>query len=311
MIVDKKQNELFSELEKVLSEKLVTLLDKPEESVRGTLCALWQLASGNPMSVEKVVKADLSELSEAQEEKLKQSINLRLSGKPLAHITGRQQFMGIEFLTGTQALVPRKETELLGFAALNILKKIMRTNENTKVIDVCTGSGNLALAIAKYIDGVDVYAADLSADAIALARKNSDYMGMGDRVNFYIGDLLKCFSSDEFYNAIDLLICNPPYISSGKVKTMPEEIIEFEPGMAFDGGVFGINIINRLIQEAPEYIREGGWLAFEIGHGQGELMLKRLKKNKKYTELVSVNNDDGITRAILAKVTHTGSRTAL
>ncbi len=186
--MDEKQNKLFAELEKFLGEKLVTLCDKPEESARGTLCALWQFAAGNPMSVEKVVNAELSELSEEQEEKLMRYIDLRLSGKPLAHITGRQQFMGIEFLAGTQALVPRKETELLGFGAMNILQNIIAFCEKLKVIDVCTGSGNLALAIAKYIDNVHVYASDLSDDAVILARKNADYLGLADRVSFYVGD---------------------------------------------------------------------------------------------------------------------------
>ncbi|MCW9024278.1 MAG: peptide chain release factor N(5)-glutamine methyltransferase [Gammaproteobacteria bacterium] len=303
-MVDAKHNELFGQLEQKIAKQLVTLPDKPEESAFGTVSALWQLASGDPMSVEQALNTTLPELSEAQIEKLNEYIHSRLNGTPLAHITGRQQFMGIDFLAGIEALVPRKETELLGNAALKLVNEILETQDKVRVIDVCTGSGNLALAIAKHVDNTEVYAADLSGEAVSLAQKNSAYLELEERVTFRVGDLIEPFSSNEFYNTVDLLMCNPPYISSGKLETMPEEIIEFEPSMAFDGGPFGIKIVNRLIKEAPEYVREGGWLAFEVGLGQGEPMIKRLGKNKNYTELREIKNDDGDVRAILAKVTH-------
>ena len=299
------QVEIFNELEKQVADKLVTLPDKPEESARGTVYALWQLAAGTPMSVEKALTVELPDLSEVQIDALKKSVNLRLAGTPLAHITARQQFMGIEFLASTEALVPRKETELLGYAALNLVNEISKTKSQVKIIDVCTGSGNLALALATHVESADVYAADLSADAVSLAKKNSNYMGLEDRVKFETGDLLEPFNGEEFYNSVDLLTCNPPYISSGKLETMPEEIVDFEPSLAFDGGPFGIKIVSKLIKDAPKYICEGGWLGFEIGLGQGEPMLKRLEKNKNYSELRPIKNDDGDVRAILAKITHT------
>ena len=300
-----KQSEFFNELEKLVSKTLTMLPDKPEESAQGTVCALWQLAAGVAMSVETAILTELPELTEAEKEKLKQYIDLRLSGTPLAHITERQQFMGIEFIVGSDALVPRKETELLGNAAINIAKGLGESATRVKVIDVCTGSGNLALAIATQVRNADVFAADLSADAVTLARKNAKNLNLDDRVKFYAGDLLEPFCNEEYFNSVDLLTCNPPYISSGKLETMPGEIIKFEPDMAFDGGPFGIKIVSKLIQEAPKFVREGGWLAFEIGLGQGEPLLKRLKKNKNYSELIAVKNDEGDVRAILSKITHT------
>lgn len=303
-MVETEQSALFERLEQQVAETLVTLPDKPEESAAGTVHALWQLAAGCPMSVELAQTRNLPELSEEQEKKLAQYIDVRISGTPLAHITGRQQFMGIELLAGTEALVPRKETELLGNAALNLVKAMLAEKDELRVIDVCTGSGNLALAMGNYDANIEVFAADLSDEAVALAQKNAAYLGLEKRVMFKAGDLLEPFASDDFYNSVDLLMCNPPYISSGKLETMPEEIIDFEPSMAFDGGPFGIKIVSRLIQEAPQYIREGGWLAFEIGLGQGEPMLKRLAKNKHYTELHSVKNEEGDVRAILAQVSH-------
>jgi len=145
-----------------------------------------------------------------------------------------------------------------------------------------------------------VFAADLDKNAIKLAQHNNEYLGLEKRVSFFAGDLLEPFESSKFYKTIDVLTCNPPYISSGKLETMPEEIISFEPNMAFDGGPFGIKILNRIIKEAPKYLSEDGCLAFEMGLGQGEPILKRLERNKDYKKLKTVKNESGEIRTILA-----------
>lgn len=304
MIKNKETNNLYNELLQLVEKKLITLPDKPEESAHATVCALWHLAAENPMAVEKALENDLPDLIESQISNLRTYIDKRLAGIPLAHLTQRQQFMGIEFIVGADALVPRKETELLGNAAIEIIDNIISKKQCAKVIDVCTGSGNLALVIAKKHTNIKVYAADLSADAVQLAKQNAKYLNLEDCVEFYVGDLLAPFDNDKYYNTIDLLTCNPPYISSGKLNNMPEEIIEHEPSMAFDGGPFGIKILGKLIQEAPKYLNENGWLAFEVGLGQGEPLLKRLEKNKNYHEVRSVKNENGEVRAILARVAH-------
>lgn len=298
----KNNNGLYDELFQVFEKRLITLLDKPEESVHANICALWHLATKNPVSAEDSMGINLPELTEEQVQDLRDYIEERLSGIPLTHLTGRQQFMEVEFLVGSDALVPRKETELLGYAALEIVDQIMSEQKTARIIDVCTGSGNLALAIAKKRPGLEVFAADLSADAVNLAKRNAVNLDLENRVTFYVSDLLNHFESMEYYNSIDLLICNPPYISSGKLNSMPDEIIEHEPNMAFDGGAFGIKILTRLIKEASRYLKKNGWLAFEVGLGQGEPMLKRLDKNSDYCDLRSVKNENGEIRAIVAKV---------
>lgn len=298
----KEQKELFAELVELLKDKMATLEDKPEESIDSTVRTLWHLAAGNAISVQRAVDADLPTLDASSVEKLKELIRLRQDGIPLAHITNRQQFMEVELIANENALVPRKETELLGYAALELINAIAKKNGTVKVIDVCTGSGNLALAFAWHQKDAVVYAADLDENAIELAKQNNEHLALEKRVKFYSGDLLGPFESDEHYKTVDVLTCNPPYISSGKLETMPEEIISFEPNMAFDGGPFGIKILNRVIKEAPKYLREGGWLAFEVGLGQGEPLLKRLAKNKDYKELKTVKNESGEIRTILASI---------
>jgi len=288
-------------LDKV-SKDLVVLDDKPEETPIATLRALWFTAYGHPKSAQSAEVSDLPELENDQLTKLKELINRRLNGEPLAHITSRQQFMGVELLAGPEALVPRKETEILGNAVVGILNEMANDKNQLTVIDVCTGAGNLAVAYAIYEPTAIVHAADLSSEAVSMAKRNIDHLSLANRVKVYESDLLKAFNSDNFLGKVDFISCNPPYISSAKVEGMHQEISSYEPRLAFDGGPFGIAIIQRLIKEAPLYLREGGWLGFEVGLGQGVALMKRLSKDANYSELKAVNDSVGETRVILAKV---------
>jgi len=295
-------NELWNELLTKFRTHLKTLPDKPEETPETTLKALWYTAAGNPKSCEAVAGLDIFELQPSQLSLLKQLAEQRIEGVPLAHLTGRQQFMGVELLAGPQALVPRKETELLGRAALKILKE--RSTEDgppLTLFDVCTGAGNLAVALTVLHAHVKTFAADLSEEAVELAKKNVAFHHLEETIEVRCGDLLQPFDSAEFYGQVDVLLCNPPYISSAKVQTMPEEISGYEPRLAFDGGPFGIKILNRLIKEAPRFLKSGGWLAFEVGLGQGGAVQKRLELNADYDAIQTVKDGQGHIRALLAR----------
>lgn len=290
----------------VLLSKLVgsldVLQDKPEESPVNTLRALWYTAVGEPKSALTAgEEGDLPPLSNEQEQKLRLAIEQRLKGVPLAHITGRQQFMGIELLAGPQALIPRKETELLAESSLELMHKNMSSDGELTIIDVCTGNGNLAISHAVHEPRAKVYATDICADAAHLARKNIEFKGLSSRVVVFEGDLLAPFDGAEFINSVDLITCNPPYISSSKIDEMPSEIASHEPRLAFDGGVFGIKILQKLINQAPRYLRTGGWLAFEVGEGQGPAIMQRLNRNKNYKQINSAADVEGEMRVIMAE----------
>jgi release factor glutamine methyltransferase len=289
---------LYNRLLERLECDLVLLPDKPEESAETTLAALWWTAAGSPLSAEKAAQQPIEDLDTRQQERLVSLVDQRLSGTPLAHITGRQQFMGVELLAGPEALIPRKETEILGRTASELLKKI-NNKDDLIVVDVCTGAGNLAVSLALQSPTCKVFASDLSGDAVSLARKNITFHHLEDRVKVFTGDLLDPFVSENFYGKIDLLICNPPYISSAKVSDMEGEISGHEPALAFDGGSFGIKILHRLIKEAPRYIKKGGWLVFEVGLGQGTMMMKRMKKFS-YTRITPIPDANGRVRVIHA-----------
>lgn len=285
-----------------LTEGLRTLEDKPEETPETTLRALWLCAAGTPCSAQAALVAPLSELSEAQFARLDDLLRRRLDGTPLAHLTERQHFMGIELLSGPGALIPRRETELLGRAAVAMLRERVARGAGALALDICTGSGNLALALASHVPSARVCAADLSEEAVVLARRNVVFTGLGDRVEVRQGDLLSPFDSTEFLGRVDLLVCNPPYISSAKVPAMPAEISGHEPSLAFDGGPFGVRIVQRLIQEAPRFLRPGGRLAFEIGLGQGRAVVQRVTSARRYDEIVPIEDEHGDIRAVTARL---------
>jgi len=286
----------------LLRSAMQTLPDKPEETPEATLRALWCLAAGRPMSAEAashLADGALPSLEAAQNAQLGALIAQRLSGIPLAHLTGRQSFMGLEMLAGPQALIPRRETELLARAALVHLRAMAQP----RVIDVCTGSGNLALAMAQGMPSASVWGADLSPEAVALAEANARHLGLSERVQWRCGDLLAPFDTADadFLGHTDLLLCNPPYISSGKLDSMPAEIVQHEPSLAFDGGPFGIRILQRLMKDAPRFLRSGGWLGLEVGLGQGPAVQQWLARTGQFAAPEAVLDDHGQVRSLLAQ----------
>jgi release factor glutamine methyltransferase len=293
---------LYQRLKERIAGQLQFLPDKPEETLDSTAHALWHAAAGAPVSAVLALETPLAPLDDAQLQRLKDLTHQRLDGIPLSHITGRQHFMGLEMLATPEALVPRRETELLARTAIDLAKQIGEQQPSVKVIDVCTGSGNVALAIARHVANAQVYAADLSEEAVALAKRNAEHLQLTSRAEFRAGDLLVPFDTPEFLGQIDLLTCNPPYISSAKVEQMHSEISAHEPHLAFDGGPFGVAILMRLLQEAPRFVRSGGWLAFEIGLGQGPAMLKRMQKNPAFAQVRALNDTAGDVRAIAARL---------
>ena len=282
-----------------LATALSVLPDKPEETADSTLRALWFASAGDPRSAQAAMLDALPKLDVAAMLRLDAAISQRLAGVPLAHLTGRQQFMGLEMLVDPGALVPRRETELLARTAIELARDMVAQGGMVRVADACTGSGNVALAIAAHVPQARVSGADLSVDAVALATRNAGHLGLADRVDFAAGDLLEPFAS--LAGTLDLLTCNPPYISSAKVPQMAAEISAHEPALAFDGGPFGVAILMRLLEGAPGLLRAGGWLAFEIGLGQGPGLVKRLTASPAFDRVRAIEDEAGAIRAIVAR----------
>lgn len=284
-----------------LEAGLNILPDKGDEDASGTLLALWLKAAGQAPSRSASEPAEWPELTERERDLLDAMITDRLSGKPLAYIIGRQVFMDLDFAVNPAALIPRKETELLAAAAIEKIASIDKSGAGVKLIDVCTGMGNLAISFASRFSDLEVLACDLSIDALTLARSNSVEFGVEGRILFADGDLLDPFDNPEHHGTADIIVCNPPYVPSAKVREMPIEISSHEPEMAFNGGELGINIILKLIRESEKFLKTGGWLVFEIGAGQGNLLRKKLERSKVFSVVDSKANDEGVIRVLMAR----------
>lgn len=294
-------SQTYGELREYLGSRLTFLPDKPEETLDSTLRALWFAAAGLPKSAELASFGDLPALDEIAFSKLNGLVESRLGGVPLAHITARQHFMGMDMLAGPEALVPRKETELLGTAAVERAREAVSDRGRALVVDVCTGCGNIALSVAGHVPNAVVYAADLSDAAVQLGRRNAVHLGLERQIEFRVGDLLEPFATSDFFGQVDLLTCNPPYINSVKVGQMPDEIAGHEPKLAFDGGPFGVGILMRVLEDAPRFLRVGGWLGIEVGLGQGPAMSKRIQRGGAFQEVRPITDHRGDVRAILAQ----------
>lgn len=290
--------ELYNKIRLQFERNLYILEDKPEETIESTIKALWYKAQGNAISAEKVTSLPLVELSDHQKTILNQLVEKRLKGEPLAHITGRQNFMGIELLSDRRALIPRKETEILGRTALEVCRKIAEKKPLINVFDICCGSGNLGLAIASLQKNTIIHSSDISLEAVELTNENISFLGMNNQVTVLQSDLFTSFESSDYWGQIDLIICNPPYISTSKVSKMASEIADNEPAMAFDGGMVGLKIIQRLIQESPKFLSENGWLIFEIGLGQGPFVIQLCEKSNNYNQLRSYTDNSENIRVI-------------
>jgi release factor glutamine methyltransferase len=296
------QQKVYKDLLGIVTQEIKPLPDKPNETPQKTLETLWFFSCGYASKHRNDSSHSLPTLDETKLNQLKELIHQRSRGIPLAYIVGNERFMEVDFKVDNRALIPRKETEILGYSALNIINEKAKQKEEVKIIDLCTGMGNLALAFAYHQPKTKIWASDLSEEAIALANENVRMLGLEERVSFFPGDMFQSLSGKNLSDSIDVITCNPPYISTAKVETLPEEISSYEPKMAFNGGSIGIQIILRLIHDSVEFLQNEGWLCFEVGLGQGPGILKFVERNKYFFKTATAKNENGDIRAIMAQI---------
>lgn len=195
------------------------------------------------------------EVSEEDIHRYRDLIRQRGSHIPVQHLTGTQEFMGLEFIVSPDVLVPRQDTELL-------VEKLLPLVADKRVLDICTGSGCIAISLEKLGEPERVDATDISEKALDIARKNAEKLEAD--VTFYQGDLLENIS--EKY---DVIVSNPPYIATEVVCGLMPEVREHEPLLALDGGRDGLMLYHRLLEQVPSHLEPGGIFAVEIGYDQG------------------------------------------
>lgn len=225
--------------------------------------ALLSFVAGIPFSKVPLHYGD--ELPEEQQAQYEQLIERRIDGEPLQYITGEQEFMGLTFHVDPRVLIPRLDTEILAEEAVGYVNdKLSGGAANIRVLDLCCGSGTLGLSIAK-LAGSTVVLADISEDALDVARENAETLGVAEKVTFVQSDLF-----ENVQGVFDLIVCNPPYIRSDVIPMLDEEVRGHEPVLALDGGADGLDIYRRIAEEAPCRLRDGGRLMLEIGFDQAE-----------------------------------------
>jgi release factor glutamine methyltransferase len=296
------QQSLYTRALQTLKNNLSILPDKNEETEENTLHSLWHVASGTYASPIAAAGLTLPPLSEAQIAKLDELILQRLAGVPLAHLTERQHFMGMELWLKKGHYIPRKETELLAKAAINTINHDFAPEQSLSAIDLGTGIGTLALAMAYHCTNVRVWGTDIFDMAITAAKANSEILQINQRTQFALGSLFEPLAAAGLNSPVDLVVSAPPYISSAKVKKMAVEIAEHEPEQAFDAGPFGLSIFNQIISHAPKHLRSGGYLLLECGLGQGEFLAKQIRAKGCYSHVETIADDDGNLRVLKAQL---------
>lgn len=209
------------------------------------------------------------EVAEDRSKKILDALELREKRIPLQHITGKQNFMGIEFNVSKDVLIPRFDTETL------VEEAMLVCNDGDKVLDVCTGSGCILISLMKYKNNIHGVGCDISEEALEIARKNADLLCDDEMGLLGATDLCKpeFIKSDLFSNItendFDLIVSNPPYIRSEVIPTLMPEVKEHDPMLALDGGEDGLVFYRRIASDAKGYLKKGGHLMVEIGHDQG------------------------------------------
>jgi len=194
-------------------------------------------------------------------------IKRRLGGEPVAYLLGEQELWGLPFFVDASVLIPRPDTETVIEVA-----RALRPDRAApcRVLDLCTGSGAIAISIAKELTGARVIATDVSPEAVAIARRNADRNAVADRVDIRLGDLFAPVIGERF----DLIVSNPPYIASSVIPTLSREV-QREPRLALDGGADGLVFYDRICAVASEYLPPGGALVVEHGFDQAEAVAAR------------------------------------
>jgi release factor glutamine methyltransferase len=222
-------------------------------------------------------RADLSVLGEDPD--LAGIARQRAEGKPLEYILGVAPFLGELLECREGALIPREETELLTLTCLDFIERLRSGGAAApKIIELGTGSGNIAVLLALKTEDAEIYASDITEEAVDVAAANVERCGVAGRVTLLKGDMYEPFRGKGLEGATDLVVCNPPYIPSTSVDRLDPQIIDHEPREALDAGAYGLDIFQRLIKGAPEFLRPGGMLAFEIGAGQEKIVSRLFRK---------------------------------
>ena len=224
-------------------------------------------------------------------------IDRRAVREPLQYITGKQEFWGLPFKVTPDVLIPRPETEFVVEAALKAVSMAI----SPVIIDVCTGSGCIAISLARELLNAQVFATDRSEQALGIARENARMNQVADRIRFLAGNLFMPVNELDLHGKVDVIAANPPYIPMGDLASLQPEVRDFEPEMALIAGPQGTEIGTAIIQQAAQFLKQGGTLVMEMGMGQTAELSGIVNDTGGYKTIEIIKDLAGIERVLVAR----------
>ena len=254
-----------------IKKGMIELKNSNIESPKLKARLLMQFTLNKPRQY--VIVNDMEELNKNEEKKFFDAILKLRKGNPLEHITNQKEFMKLNFFVDENVLIPRQDTEILVEETIKIAQKI----KAKKILDLCTGSGAIAVSLAKYLPQSEITAIDISNEALKIAKKNAINNQVEKQITFISSDMFTNLNDEKF----DIIVSNPPYIRKNVIDTLDEEVKK-EPYIALDGGEDGLYFYKKIIKESYQYLKYGGYLCLEIGFDQKIDVIELIENEEKY-----------------------------
>lgn len=278
-------------IKELLNQAVIMLknenIDAPKTKARMLLQATLK------KSREYLMIYDNKEVENIDRDRYIKNVKRLILGEPLQYITGIQEFMKLNFLVTKDVLIPRPDTEIL-------VEEVIRKAENIPnpvILDLCTGSGAIAVSLAKYIKNVHICAVDISSKALEIAKKNAELNGVKNNIEFIESNLFDKIKERKF----DIIVSNPPYIETETIKTLSKDV-QSEPKIALDGGKDGLDFYRKIADSGSKYLNRQGYICLEIGYNQRIAVRQILENKKRYVNINCIKDLCGNDRVITAQI---------
>lgn len=276
-------------IKQAITKGMIMLKSNNVESPKLKARLLLQYVLDKPRQY--IIVYDNKEIDKQQQWQYFVNIEKLTKGIPLQHITHRQEFMKMDFFVDENVLIPRPDTEILVEEVIKIAQKY----NSPRILDLCTGSGVIAISLKKFVPNADITAVDISEKALEIAQKNAKKLET--KINFLKSDLFDKLDNKKF----DIIVSNPPYIRKDEIKKLSEEV-QKEPKIALDGGEDGLDFYRIIAEQAINYLKTGSFLCFEIGYNQKNDVIKIIEDEQNYKNTYCKKDLYGNDRIIITQV---------
>lgn len=244
-------------------------------------------------SKEYLMIYDTKEVTPIERDRYIRNVKRLILGEPLQYITGRQEFMKLNFLVTKDVLIPRADTEILVEEVIKLAEGI----NNPTILDLCTGSGAIAISLAKYVKNVHICAVDISTKALQIAKKNAELNGVKNNIEFIESNLFEKLKDKKF----DIIVSNPPYIETETIRTLSKDV-QREPKLALDGGKDGLDFYRKISDNGYKFLNRQGFLCLEIGYNQRITVKQILESKKRYVNIRCLRDLCENDRVIISQI---------